>query len=170
MQDMRDFGITDNLQTRSRTILINSANGALGAPDAFNGWWDPKWGWGKLNGDRAFWDDYKSLVGTVDPTTPYADYYFTANAGEWHKFTLVWKRHMVNTTTEDLTQDLNLELYDMAGNKLDESKSTNNTVEQVKFQVNPSAKGTYRVRVTGPYLRRAESYVLAGRVALRTTP
>lgn len=166
MEDLKASGVTDNYQLRTKAILINSANGKVGTKTT-HGWWDPYWGWGQIDAKQAWYDDLKTAIAGVGPSGS-TNLYFNASAGEWHKLTLVWKRHMVNTTTEDYFSDLDLKVYDPNGNLLDSSLTAKESVEQVKFKA--AVSGTYRVEVKSYNSTKSEGFILAARAYLRTTP
>lgn len=173
-QSLLANGVTDNLQTRVRALLINSAENKRGTTkDPTYGWWHPQWGWGYLNGSQAYLDassatpkTYISSV-TQGGTT---SLYFTATGG-WNNVTLVWKRKMSDDKLTGWLSNLDLKVYNQAtGLVVDASTSSVDNVEYVRF--NGTAGTTYRIDVIGTSLSNTTSqyFGVASGQPLRTTP
>lgn len=139
-----------------KAIIINSAE-----KRGFSSW-NSNWGWGYIDAEEAWWDDYKTRSGTVGHKGSIYKY-FNANAGETVTVTLTWKRHMTDASTVKGYSDLDIYVYSPGGSQVGYSIDANDNVEQVRFTA--STTGKYKVKVYGYSVPSAignEYFVLAG--------
>lgn len=139
----------------AKAIIINSAE-----KRGFDSW-NSKWGWGYVDANRAWWDDYKTFVGTIgNGGSVYLHFY--AYSGDEITTTLVWNRHMTDSTTVKGYSDLDLYVFDPNGYLVGSSYDSNDNVEQVHFTA--SKTGQYTVKVYGfrvPSSVGQETFVVA---------
>jgi len=127
---LNDAGVLHPLEVKA--LLINTADD-WGDPD-----WDPVYGWGYLNLDRAYLHRDDVFLGSVTPNgTPGSNkLYKTTGMDAGETATLTWYRHVEynssGPTTWFLLNDLNMRLYDESTDQIiDYDLSGVNNVHQV---------------------------------------
>jgi hypothetical protein len=133
-----DAGVTDPRSVKA--VLLNSADDLGGAG------WDPAFGWGYYNGERA-WEErqFVSLETYGPPATPGGRRFFERSSAAPTKATAAWHRHVAysvggGTPLTGVLNDFDLHLFERNGNALRASStSTADNVEQVTTGISEPA-------------------------------
>ncbi|MFH1631379.1 MAG: S8 family serine peptidase [Candidatus Aenigmatarchaeota archaeon] len=124
---LTEYGLTPK---EVKALLINTAE------DKGTTGWDPLFGWGSMDLDRAF--IYKTITLINNVTENSYILYKTSNISSGERVTLVWDRHVVYDgsdfpSTAYTVNDLDLYLYNESnGSLINSSTAQYDNVEQVK--------------------------------------